>query len=156
MRYLVKFYTESLSDLDGLSDREGVYLSPEGDAGWAILEEEDEESLRSSLDAEAGEIQPLLSVREYVAIRDARRELEEAKGRFVDDPSGALDDARRSVGRALEARGYPPPDRSEDAPVTRREILQEYRQTDPDGAGVEDMREAFSRLSDLLERSARA
>lgn len=156
MRYLVKFSTHGLSDVDGLADREGVYLSPEGDAGWAILEEEDEESLRSNLGAEAEEIQPLLSIREYVAVRDARNDLEEAKGRFVDDPSGALQEARRSVGRALEARGYPSPDRAEDAPQARREILQEYRKTDPDGADVDDMREAFSRLSDLLERSARA
>lgn len=156
MRYLVKFSTKSLSDLDGLADREGVYLSPDGDAGWAILDEESEESLRNNLGAEAEEVQPLLSAREYLAIRDARNELEEAKGRFVDDPSSALDEARRSVGRALEVRGYPPPDRAEEAPQARREILEEYRRTDPDGADVDSMREAFSRLSDLLERAARA
>lgn len=156
MRYLVKFPTRSLPDLDSLADREGVYLSPEGDTGWTILEEDDEESLRDNLGAEAEEVQPLLSAREYLAVRDARNELEEAKGRFVDDPSGALQEARRSVGRALEARGYPAPERAENAPQARREILEEYRRTDPDGADVEDMREAFSRLSELLERSARA
>lgn len=156
MRYLVKFPTRSLPDLDSLADREGVYLSPEGDTGWTILEEDDEESLRDNLGAEAEEVQPLLPAREYLAVRDARNELEEAKGRFVDDPSGALQEARRSVGRALEARGYPAPERAENTPQARREILEEYRRTDPDGAGVEDMREAFSRLSDLLERSARA
>lgn len=156
MRYLVKFSTHGLSDLDGLAGREGVYLSPEGDAGWAILEEEDEDSLRSNLGAEAEEVQPLLSAREYLAVRDARDEIEEAKGRFVDDPSGALQEARRSVGRALEARGYPAPDRADDAPGARREILQEYQRTDPEGADESAMREAFSRLSDLLERSARA
>lgn len=156
MRYLVKFSPESLSDVDRLSDREGVYISPDGDAGWAILEEDNEESLGSSLGAEAEEAQPLLSVREYVAVRDARGELEEAKGRFVDDPSGALQDARRSVGRALEARGYPPPERAEEATGSRREILQEYQRTDPDGADEGSMREAFSSLSDILERSARA
>lgn len=154
MRYLVKFSTHGLSDLDGLAGREGVYLSPEGDAGWAILEDED--SVRSNLGAEAEEVQPLLSAREYLAVRDARDEIEEAKGRFVDDPSGALQEARRSVGRALEARGYPAPDRAGDAPGARREILQEYQRIDPEGADESDMREAFSRLSDLLERSARA
>jgi hypothetical protein len=156
MRYLVKFSTHGLSDLDGLAGREGVYLSPEGDAGWAILEEEDEDSLRSNLGAEAEEVQPLLSAREYLAVRDARNEIEKAKGRFVDDPSGALQEARRSVGRALEARGYPAPERADDASGARREILQEYQRTDPEGADESAMREAFSRLSDLLERSARA
>ena len=97
----------------------------------------------------------MLSVREYSAIRDAREELEEAKGRFVDDPSGALQDGRRSVGRALETIGYPAPERAEEAPEARREILKEYSQTDPQGADVGDMREAFSSLSDILERAAR-
>jgi hypothetical protein len=156
VRYLVKFSPGSLSDVDSLADREGIYLSPDGDAGWAILEEDNEESLGSSLGAEGEEAQPLLSVREYVAVRDARGELEEAKGRFVDDPSGALQDARRSVGRALEARGYPPPERAEEATGSRREILQEYQRTDPEGADEGNMREAFSNLSDILERSARA
>jgi hypothetical protein len=156
VRYLVKFSPESLSDVGGLSDREGIYLSPEGDAGWAILEEDGEQSIGDSLGVDAEEAQPLLSAREYVAVRDAREELEQAKGRFVDDPSGALQEARRSVGRALEARGYPPPDRAGEATGSRREILQEYQQTEPDGADEGSMREAFSSLSDILERSARA
>jgi hypothetical protein len=60
------------------------------------------------------------------------------------------------VGRALEARGYPPPERAEEATGSRREILQEYQRTDPEGADEGNMREAFSNLSDILERSARA
>lgn len=156
MRYLVRFSTRDLSELDSLAGREGVYLSPDGEAGWAVLEEESEDSLRGNLGVEAEEVQPLLSAREYLAVRDARARLEEAKGRFVDDPSGALQDARRSMGQALEARGYPPPDRAEEAPQARREILREYSETEPDGTDVSDMRESFSRLSELLERSARA
>ena len=156
MRYLVKFSPESLSDVDSLADRKGIYVSPEGDAGWAILDEDGEESLGSSLGVETEEAQPLLSVREYGAIRDARAELEEAKGRFVDDPSGALQDARRSVGLMLEARGYPPPERAEEATGSRRGILRDYQKTEPDGSDEGSMREAFSSLSDILERSARA
>lgn len=156
MRYLVNFSLESVSDVGSLSERDGVYLSPDGDVGWAILDEDGEDSIGNSLGVEPREVRPLLSAREYVAVRDAREELEQAKGRFVDDPSGALQDARRSVGRALEARGYPAPDRAEEATGSRREILQEYQRTDPDGADEESMREAFSNLSNLLERSARA
>lgn len=155
MRYLVKFSLRDTTELQALDSSEGVYLSPEDGAGWIILEEFDEQYLRDDLGVDAREVQPLLSVREYSAIRDAREELEEAKGRFVDDPSGALQDGRRSVGRALETIGYPAPERAEEAPEARREILKEYSQTDPQGADVGDMREAFSSLSDILERAAR-
>lgn len=155
MRYLIRFSLNDTTELETLGASQGVYLTPEGDSGWAILEKSDEQSLRDNLGVEAKEIKPLLSIREYSAIRDAREELEEAKGRFVDDPSGALQDGRRSVGRALETIGYPAPERAEEAPEARREILEEYSQTDSEGADVGDMREAFSRLSDILERSAR-
>lgn len=156
MRYLVRFSLRGTTELQSLDSSEGVYLSPEGDAGWIILEEFDEQSLGDDLGVDAREVKPLLSVREYTAIRDAREELEEAKSRFVDDPSGALQDGRRSVGRALETIGYPAPERAEGAPQARREILEEYSQTDPEGEDVGDMREAFSSLSDILERSVRA
>jgi hypothetical protein len=149
MHYIVEFRTEHPESWDN------TYLSPEGDRGWAILEAEDEEALRRNL-ADRGAIegiQPVLPAREYAAISEARTELENSKARFVDDPSGALAEARRSVGKALEARGYPPPERAEEAPGSRQEILQEYQSTavdDPDN--LEEMRSAFNRLSTLLER----
>jgi hypothetical protein len=151
MHYIVEFKTEHPESWDD------TYLSPEGDRGWSILEAEDEEALRRNLAGREIEgIQPVLPAREYAAISDARTELESAKARFVDDPSGALAEARRSVGRALEARGYPPPERAEEAPGSRREILQEYQSTavdDPDN--LEEIRSAFNRLSALLERMVR-
>ena len=158
MRYLVKFKTEQLPNMEYVADRDDVYIAPEGYRGWAILEAEDEESLRQDLleGQEAEEVQPVLPAREYVAIRRAREELENSKARFVDDPSGALAEARRSVGQALEARGYPPPERANEAPRSRQEILREYQSTDTgDSADLEDMRDAFGRLSDLLDRLTR-
>jgi hypothetical protein len=94
--------------------------------------------------------------REYVAISRARRELEESKAGFVDDPSGALEKARQAVGHALETRGYPPVERANEAPGSRQEILREYQATDPGSSeGLEDTRDAFNRLSDLLDRMTR-
>jgi len=96
------------------------------------------------------------AAREYVGIQKAREALENSKARFVDDPSGALAEARRAVGQALETRGYPPPERANEAPQTRQEILQEYRSTDMGDTGrLEDMRDAYIRLSDLLDRLTR-
>ncbi len=158
MRYLITFKTEQLTNLEHMADREDVYITPEGDRGWAILEAEGEESLRQDLPEgqEAEEIQPVLTAREYVAIQKAREDLENSKARFVDDPSGALAGARRSVGQALEARGYPPPERANEAPQSRQEILEEYQSTDmADSGGLEDIRDAFNRLSDLLDRLSR-
>ena len=158
MRYLIKFKTEQLASLDHVADRDDVYISPEGDRGWAILEAEDEESLHRDLlqGQQVEETQSVLSVREYVAIQKAREGLQNSKTRFVDDPSGALVEARRSVGEALEARGYPPPERANEAPRSRQEIIQEYQDTDAgDSGNLEDMRGAFDRLSGVLDRLAR-
>ena len=158
MRYLVQFKTEQLTSLEYVEDRDDVYVSPEGDRGWAILEAEDEESLRQDLlqGQEVEEARPVLLAREYVAIQKAREDLQNSKARFVDDPSGALAQARRSVGQALEARGYPPPERANEAPRSRQEVLQEYQSTDAgDSGNLEDMRGAFDRLSGLLDRLAR-
>jgi hypothetical protein len=158
MRYLIKFKTEQLASLDHVADRDDVYISPEGDRGWAILEAEDEESLRRDLlqGQQVEETQSVLSAREYVAIQKAREGLQNSKTRFVDDPSGALAEARRSVGEALEARGYPPPERANEAPRSRQEIIQEYQDTDAgDSGNLEDMRGAFDRLSGVLDRLAR-
>jgi hypothetical protein len=135
-----------------------VYVSPEGDRGWVILESENEESLRRDLEGqEVEEVQPVLPAREYAAILEARRDLENSKSRFVDDPSEALAEARRAVGQALEARGYPSPERANEAARARQEVLQEYQDTDAgDSGSLEDMRDAFERLSNVLDRLARA
>jgi hypothetical protein len=105
---------------------------------------------------EVEEVQPVLLAGEYVAIGRARRELEDSKARFVDDPTGALAEARESVSKALEARGYPPPERANEASRSRQEVLREYQETDAgDSASLEDTRGAFNRLSDLLDRLSR-
>ena len=123
MHYLVEFKTERLA-MEDVEDRGDVYFSPEGDRAWAFLEARDEETLRQGLeDQEVEEIQPVLPAREYAAISRAREDLESQKARFVDDPSGALAEARRSVGQALEARGYPTSERADEAPQGRGEIL---------------------------------
>jgi hypothetical protein len=158
MRYLVKFKTEQLANIEYVADRDDVYITPEGDRGWAILEAEDEGSLRRDLleGQEAEEVRSVLPVREYVAVQRAREDLEDSKARFVDDPFGALAEARRSVGQALEARGYPPPERANEASPPRQEILREYQSTDTgDSGSLEDMRDAFNRLSGLLDRLTR-
>ncbi len=158
MHYLVKFKAKQLESVERIADRDDVYIAPEGDWGWTILEAEDEESLRQDFleDQEAEEVQPVLPAREYMAILGAREHLEDSKARFVDDPSEALAEARRAVGRALEARGYPPPERANEALESRQEVLREYQDTDTgDSGSLEDMRSAINRLSDLLDRLAR-
>lgn len=154
MHYLVKLNTQKSTSID----RGDVYVSPEGDRGWVILEAEDEESLRRALEGqEVEEVQPVLPAREYAAILEAQRGLENSKSRFVDDPSDALSRARQAVLQALEARGYPPPERANEATTTRQEVLQEYQNTDTgDSGSLEDMRGAFDRLSHVLDRLTRA
>jgi hypothetical protein len=157
MHYLVRFRTERLADMDYVAGQERVYISPEGDQGWAIREAEDEESLRRDLEGqEVEEVQPMLPGREYLAVRNARRELEDLKPRFVDDPSGALAEARRSVGRVMEARGYPPPERANEASRSRQQVIREYQDTNTSDSGtLEDKRNSFNRLSALLDRLTR-
>lgn len=151
MHYLVSFKFEQPASW------EDAYISPDGGRGWSIQEAEDEDSVRDALgDREIEEATPLLPAREYMAVHEARGDLESSKARFVDDPSGALAEARSSVAGALEARGYPPPERADEAPEPRRELLEEYRRADADDPNnLEEMRDAFSRLSDILERLAR-
>jgi hypothetical protein len=155
--YLVRFKVRQPADVEDVADREDVYVAPEGDRGWTVLEVEDEEDLRRTVEGQdVEEVQPVLLAREYVAISRARRELEDSKAGFVDDPSGALEKARQAVGRALEARGYPPVERANEAPGSRQEVLREYQATGTEGSGsLEDTRDAFNRLSDLLDRMAR-
>lgn len=157
MHYLVNFMTESPDDVEAVADRSDVYFSPEGDRGWMVLEADDEESVRRDLEGREEDIHPILPAGEYKAIHEARRELEDTKARFVDDPSGALSDARAAVNRVMEKRGYPPPEREDEAPARRREILRDYRDTGrSESEGLEDQREAFNRLSEILDRVARA
>ena len=157
MHYLVKLNTQRSANMEPVDDWANVYVSPEGDRGWVILESEDEESLRRDLEGqEVEEVQPVLPAREYAAILEARRDLENSKSRFVDDPSEALAEARRVVGQALEARGYPPPEHANEATRSRQEVLQEYQDTDTgDSGSLEDMRGAFDRLSNVLDRLTR-
>ena len=80
MHYLVRFRTEFLADVESVADQEGVYISPEGEQGWSIREAEDEESLRRDLEGqEVEEVQPILPGREYLAVRDARRDEQERR-----------------------------------------------------------------------------
>lgn len=157
MHYLVRIGIKSPADVERAADKDDVYFSPDGDHIWTIVEAEDEESLRRDLGVEADEIRPVLPAREYMAIHEARRELDDSKARFVDDPSGALSEARKSVGRVMDARGYPPPERADEAPESRREVLTEYRDTGGDSSNdsLEDQRDAFNRLSEILDRIAR-
>jgi hypothetical protein len=157
MLYLVKFRMQQMADIEDVGDRDDVYISPEGDRGWTIIEVEDEEDLRRTVGGqEVEEAQQVLLPREYLAIGRARRELEDSKSRFVDDPPGALATAREAVGRALEARGYPSPGRANEASQSRQEVLREYQDTDTGHSeNLEDTRSAFNRLSDLLDRVAR-
>jgi hypothetical protein len=157
MLYLVKFRMQQTADIEDVGDRDDVYIAPEGDRGWTVIEVEDEEDLRRTVAGqEVEETQMVLLPREYLAIGRARRELEDSKARFVDDPSGALAAAREAVGRALEARGYPSPDRANEASRSRQEVLREYQETDTGHSeNLEDTRSAFDRLSDLLDRVAR-
>jgi hypothetical protein len=156
MHYLVRFETEQLA-MEEVEDRNDVYFAPEGDRAWAILEARDEESLRQNLEGQGlEEVQPMLPAREYMAIAGARRDLEDSKTRFVDDPPGALAEARQAVGRALEARGYPSSERAGEASGARQEVLREYQNTDTgDSGNLEEVRGSFNRLSDLLDRIAR-
>jgi hypothetical protein len=157
MLYLVKFRMQQTADIEDVGDRDDVYIAPEGDRGWTVIEVEDEEDLRRTVAGqEVEETQMVLLPREYLAIGRARMELEDSKARFVDDPSGALAAAREAVGRALEARGYPSPDRANEASRSRQEVLREYQETDTGHSeNLEDTRSAFDRLSDLLDRVAR-
>ncbi len=159
MHYLVRLDAERLLGDEDVVDRDDVYIAPEGDRGWAIFDADDEETLRQDLQREGQEVeevQPLLTAREYVAVLRARGDLEDSKTRFVDDPSGALAEAHQAVGRAMEALGYPPPERADEASRSRQEVLREYQSTSAGESGsLEDMRGAFSRLSDLLDRLSR-
>lgn len=149
MHYLAKFKVEKPTNWDN------VYLAPEGDRGWEILEAENEEAARGALeDREVEELQPLIPARAYVAISEARTQIEDSKKRFVDDPSGALQEARQSVGKAMEARGYSGSDG--ETSESRRELAEEYQRTDVGESGnLEDQRGAFDRLSKILERLTR-
>lgn len=175
MHYLVKFKVEEVEDWSNF------YIAPEGDRGWSIIEAESEEALRSDLEEgkeveegresegsgetgegreaeksrEIEEVQPLLPAHEYVAISKAREELDASKRRFVDDPSGALQEAREAVGQAMEACGYSRNGGSESSSESRSEVMEEYEKTNVgESSDLEEMREAFDQLSRTLQRLA--
>ncbi len=156
MHYLVKLDTRRSGSKERLTERDDVYLTPKGETGWAIVEAEDEESLRRSFGAELEEATPLLLARGYLAVHETRGRLEDLKSRFVDDPSGALAEARRSVGRAMEELGYAPAGRADESSEARQEVLREYRSTEVDeSASLEEKRSAFNRLSGILDSLVR-
>src|SRR5215212_3598066 len=136
MHYVVKLEMDRPESTERLDERGDVFLTPDGEQGWAILEAEDEDSVRWELEGhKVEEVQPVLPVKEYAAIREARENIEEVKARFVDDPSG---------------------ERADGASRHRQVILREYHRTQTsESASVEEKREAFNAFSDLLDRSAR-
>jgi hypothetical protein len=81
--------------------------------------------------------------------------------RFVDDPPGAVNDADRLVTDVLQERGYPMDDfdqRAADISVDHPEVIENYRaahaiylQGQDNGAGTEDLRQAFVHYRALFE-----
>jgi hypothetical protein len=86
------------------------------------------------------------------------------QGRFVDDPPGAVGEADRLVGEAMEARGYPVGDfeqRAADLSVSHATVVEHYRaahavaaRQERGEADTEDLRQAMvhyrALFSDLL------
>jgi hypothetical protein len=139
MHYLVTLKAEGLVRDEDVADRDDVYVSPEGDRGWAIFDADDEESLRRDLlqeGQEVKEIQPLLTAREYMAILEAREDLASSKARFVDTPSDALSEAHKAVGRALEALDYPPPERADETPDPAKKSSESTKTPTRDNLGA--------------------
>jgi hypothetical protein len=50
--YLVRFKVRQPADVEDVADREDVYVAPEGDRGWTVLEVEDEEDLRRTVEGQ--------------------------------------------------------------------------------------------------------
>jgi hypothetical protein len=152
MYYLVELRVSRPESAERAAQRGDVYLSPEGNRGWILARADNEEALRRSLqNHEVEEVRPVLPAREYVEMQRARQELEQSKSRFVDDPTGALAEARHSVLKVIEGRGYGAPERTDG-----QEILREYDATEiGEGASLEERREAFGRLERLLDRLSR-
>jgi hypothetical protein len=81
--------------------------------------------------------------------------------RFVDDPPGAVDDADRLVTDVMRDRGYPVEDfdqRAADISVDHPEVVENYRaahaiylQRQDNGAGTEDLRQAFVHYRALFD-----
>jgi hypothetical protein len=81
--------------------------------------------------------------------------------RFVDDPPGAVDDADRLVTDVMRERGYPVEDfdqRAADISVDHPEVVENYRaahsiylQRQDNGAGTEDLRQAFVHYRALFD-----
>jgi hypothetical protein len=90
-----------------------------------------------------------------------------AQAQFVDDPTGAIAEADRLVGEAMQARGYPVGDfeqRAADVSVDHPRVVEHYRaahaiarRSDAGEAETEDLRQAMvhyrALFEDLLETS---
>jgi FtsZ-interacting cell division protein ZipA len=92
---------------------------------------------------------------------------QEVQGRFVDDPSNAVDEADRLVTDVMRDRGYPIDDfeqRADDISVDHPDVVQNYRAAHSvytkasdgnGGASTEDLRQGFvhyrALFSELLE-----
>jgi hypothetical protein len=81
--------------------------------------------------------------------------------RFVDDPPGAVGDADRLVTEVMRDRGYPMDDfdqRAADISVDHPQVVENYRaahgiyvQRQDNGAGTEDLRQAFVHYRALFD-----
>lgn len=88
-------------------------------------------------------------------------EWQTVQSNFVNDPSGAIGDADRLIGRVMEARGYPVGDfeqRAADISVEHPSVVEHYRaahdvaRQNVDGnASTEDMRQAMVHYRALFE-----
>ena len=86
---------------------------------------------------------------------------QDVQRRFVDDPPRAIDDADRLVTDVMRDRGYPMEDfdqRAADVSVDHPQVVENYRsahgiyeQHRNDGAGTEDLRQAFVHYRALFE-----
>jgi hypothetical protein len=83
------------------------------------------------------------------------------QGRFVDDPTGATDEADELVGEVMAARGYPVGDfeqRAADVSVNHPRVVEHYRaahaialQNERGDADTEDLRQALVHFRALFE-----
>jgi hypothetical protein len=88
-------------------------------------------------------------------------EWRDVQTRFVDDPPGAVDEADRLVTDVMRERGYPMDDfdqRAADVSVDHPQVVENYRaahgiyeRRQSNGAGTEDLRQAFVHYRALFD-----
>ena len=88
-------------------------------------------------------------------------EWQDVQTRFVDDPASAVQDADRLVTNVMQDRGYPMDDfeqRAADISVDHPQVVENYRaahaiyvQRQNNGAGTEDLRQAFVHYRALFD-----